>query len=74
MQANTILHCFDGNGTFDVERYLRHRAKRNAVATEELVNLALVTAEEEQQVVNRRRERSRTKDIRGQMPKKRCFG
>ena len=52
MDVKSILNCFDGNGSLDFERYLRLRAKRNAVATEELVNLALAAAEEEQQVVN----------------------
>ena len=68
--TNTVLDCFN-NGTFNVDRYVRLRAKRNAVALEEIVNLSLMAAEEEQRIVeDGRRTHIRSRDLRGQMPKK----
>ena len=70
MQPTSLLQCFDGNGTFNVEQYVRHRAKRNAAAMDEIVNLSLMAADEEQRIVDGRRRRNRSRDLRGQMPKK----
>ena len=68
MQSNTtILACFDATGDFDIEAYVKLRSKRNAATAEEIAQICFEMAAEEE---NRKEPRIRTKDIRGQMPKK----
>ena len=69
MDSTSILQCFKSNGNFDVEQYIKLRAKRRAATTEEIVEVCMSTAAEEESVSTRNK-RSRTRDVRGQMPKK----
>ena len=67
--STSILSSFDiSTGDFDVDAYLKIRAKRDALALEDIVQMCLLMAEEEE--TTERRRAPRTKDIRSQMPKK----
>ena len=67
MEPTTLLHCFDSNGTFNVEQYVKVRYKRRASNAEEALQLCMELAEEEESIA-RTNKRSRTRDLRGQNP------
>ena len=67
--SNSLLSSFDQNGVFDVEQYVKVRSKRRAITAEEQLHLCMELAAEEE-TITAKNKRSRTRDVRGQMPKK----
>ena len=64
MDSSSILQCFKANGDFDVERYVKHRSKRNAATTEEILALCMSAAAEEEALSSTQNKRRRTRDVR----------
>ena len=67
----SMLHCFDSQGNFDLDAYIKQRNKRRAASVEEIVDICLKVAEEEESLVGPSRRSRNSVEIRGHMPKKR---
>ena len=65
----SLLSCFD-DGEFNIEAYLKQCNRKRAAAVEDIVELCLNAAEEEEKSMKSSTERRVCNDIRGQMPKK----
>ena len=64
----SVLRCFDDNGEFNIELYLKEKKKRRAASLEEQLECCMVAAAEEESIEKSRKRP--TRDTRGQMPKK----
>ena len=71
MASNSILHCFNSTGEFQLDAYIKQRNIRRAAAVDEIVDQCLRMAEEEAASDSVRRRRRDSKDRRGHIPKKR---
>ena len=70
-RSNTILACFNlDNGTFNLDAYLNQRKRKRQAAVDEIVELCLNVANEEENSIRLSRKREVRNAIRGQMPQK----